>query len=146
MSGINYAGMGLSLLSMGGILFSTISREWKRNSAESSQANLHQVYSTFGLWVRCTSPFPGQFSCDAYDTALFGVEPYLQAQRAMMVLACVFILGAVVTSTMALPCTAALSGKPKRQVALTGGVLAILAGRNDFKTWSQHFSTGSSSP
>ena len=74
MSGVSYGGLGLGIISMAGILFVTLSKEWKRNSPESSQANFHQVKNSEGLWVRCNSPYPGQYSCDRYDVPLFGVE------------------------------------------------------------------------
>jgi len=128
MGGVTYAGLGLSFLAMVGVMFATISKEWKRNSPESSQANFNQVYNSEGLWVRCNSPLPGQYSCDRYDVPLFGVESYLQAQRAMMILACIFIVSSVITSTVSLPCTSALNEKAKRYAAMTAGVLAILAG------------------
>jgi len=67
-------GLGLAVIATVGILFTTIFREWKRNSVESSQANFLQLYASEGLWVRCTSPLPGQFQCDQYDTSFLGLQ------------------------------------------------------------------------
>jgi len=60
--------------------------------------------------------------------ALIGVEAELQAERAMMVLSCIFIFGSVITSILAVPCTAALDEKAKKYSSWTGGAMAFLAG------------------
>jgi len=128
MGSANYAGFGLSFIAGLGMLFCTMSNEWKRNSKESSQANLQQVYTSEGLWKRCTSPIANQVNCDNFDVALIGVEAELQAERAMMVLSCIFIFGSVITSILAVPCTAALDEKAKKYSSWTGGAMAFLAG------------------
>nr|XP_009859999.1 claudin-1-like isoform X3 [Ciona intestinalis] len=129
MSGsISYLGLVLTLISTIGIIFTTIYREWKRNSVQASQQVLDRLYSCEGLWVRCTSPTPGQFQCDDYDTALLGLPPALQGMRAMMCISVLFIIVAVVCSIVSLPCTAALAEKQKLYASRVAGICAMLAG------------------
>ena len=47
-----------------------------------------------------------------------------------MVLSCIFIFGSVITSILAVPCTAALDEKAKKYSSWTGGAMAFLAGNN----------------
>lgn len=66
-------GFVLILLATIGFLVTCVYREWRRNSVQSSQATFLNLYAVEGLWVRCTSPQPGQIQCDEYDTALIGI-------------------------------------------------------------------------
>jgi len=70
---ISYLSFFFSILSTCGFIFTTAFYEWRRNSPQSSDAFLSQTYIVEGLWVRCTSSFPGQTVCDQYDVALIGV-------------------------------------------------------------------------
>uniref|UniRef100_H2Z189 Claudin n=1 Tax=Ciona savignyi TaxID=51511 RepID=H2Z189_CIOSA len=127
-SSITYVGLILSILATVGIIFSTIFREWKRNSVQASQQVLDRFYSSEGLWVRCTSPTVGQFQCDDYDKGLLGLPPQLQGMRAMMCIAILLIIIADLCSIVSLPCTAALGEKQKIYSSRIGGICALLAG------------------
>uniref|UniRef100_F6PQC6 Claudin n=1 Tax=Ciona intestinalis TaxID=7719 RepID=F6PQC6_CIOIN len=130
MSGsISYLGLVLTLISTIGIIFTTIYREWKRNSVQASQQVLDRLYSCEGLWVRCTSPTPGQFQCDDYDTALLGLPPSLQAQRAMMCIAAIAAVAGIVAGALGLQCIKVMEGSnAKVHTGRAGGGLMFLAG------------------
>ena len=66
-------GVGMAVLATAGILYTVASKHWKQNSQASSQNIVGNIQSYQGLWVRCTSPEPGRFTCDEYDVSYLGL-------------------------------------------------------------------------
>ncbi|XP_039249628.1 claudin-7-like [Styela clava] len=122
------AGFGLAALSLVGIMYCIISNEWKRSSQLASQQSLKFLYLSEGLWMRCTVPTPGIMQCDNYSTALFDVEQYLQALRAMMILSGICMFAACVLDCLAMDCINCVEERNQLWLARVGGVLAVLAG------------------
>ncbi|XP_076800481.1 claudin-4-like isoform X3 [Clavelina lepadiformis] len=135
--GIAYVGCFLSFLAVTGIIFTTAFPEWKRNSVQSSQSNFIQVYSAEGLWLRCTSPQPGQYNCDMYDVAIIGLQAAIQGLRTMMCLAGILSLLGTITSIIGLPCNNTLNEKKKVLTLRIAGLMLLLAGTLCFAsvTW-----------
>nr|XP_026692137.1 claudin-1-like isoform X1 [Ciona intestinalis] len=122
-------GLALGILSTIGILYSLASKEWKRNSQNSSQNVNRGIYSYEGLWVRCTSPMPGQFQCDNYDESFLALPASLQAQRAMMCIAAIAAVAGIVAGALGLQCIKVMEGSnAKVHTGRAGGGLMFLAG------------------
>ncbi|XP_026692137.2 claudin-1-like isoform X1 [Ciona intestinalis] len=122
-------GLALGILATVGILYSLASKEWKRNSQNSSQNVNRGIYSYEGLWVRCTSPMPGQFQCDNYDESFLALPASLQAQRAMMCIAAIAAVAGIVAGALGLQCIKVMEGsKAKIHTGRGGGGLMFLAG------------------
>uniref|UniRef100_H2Z188 Claudin n=1 Tax=Ciona savignyi TaxID=51511 RepID=H2Z188_CIOSA len=122
-------GLVLGLISTVGILYALASKEWKRNSAASSQNVNRGINSYEGLWIRCTSPYPGQFQCDNFDESSLALPASLQAQRAMMCLSAIAAVAALAAGTIGLHCIKVMEGtKAKTYTGRGGGILMMLAG------------------
>ncbi|KAG1932713.1 claudin 15-like b isoform X1 [Pimephales promelas] len=100
---------------------------WKRRS--DAEAVLTSSSYFEGLWVTCASNSQGAIQCQRFKTVL-GLAGYIQACRALMIIALVLGLLSVVLATMGLKCTklGSTSEESKGKISLTSGVMFILSG------------------
>ncbi|XP_067897937.1 claudin-15-like isoform X2 [Heterodontus francisci] len=100
---------------------------WKISTVYGSVITSSRLYEN--LWKSCAQDSTGVFNCRMFETML-GLSSYIQACRALMIIA--IILGAFATlmALLGLKCTSigSMEEKVKGKVALSGGIVFILAG------------------
>ncbi|XP_076800479.1 claudin-19-like isoform X1 [Clavelina lepadiformis] len=132
-------GFFLGFVATVGILYTLASKSWKQNSQVASQSNMYGVHSYEGLWVRCTSPVPGTFQCDTYDTSILGIQTGLTGQRIMMCLATICAVFGLIAGALGLHCIRVMENSRKSKVwtGRGGGFLMLFGGTLCFAsvTW-----------
>lgn len=128
MSIVTPIGFAITILCFVGMLFCTLSTEWKVISPLDTQDSLQRLQYSEGLWLRCNEPVPGNIQCDNYGTTLFDVEPHLQVLRALMILGVISILMSSFSGCFAMDCIHVVKGRSKRMLGIVAAILAILAG------------------
>ncbi|XP_063061533.1 claudin 15-like b [Engraulis encrasicolus] len=105
----------------------TSSHSWRVGSH--MEALMTSSWMFEGLWMSCTSNAMGAVSCSRFKTVL-GLPGYVQACRALMIIALLLGLASIIVSVLGLKCTKLGSTSPeaKGKIALTGGTLFILSG------------------
>ncbi|CAM4549070.1 unnamed protein product [Leuciscus chuanchicus] len=105
----------------------TNSAVWKRGSNVNAVLTSSSYFQ--GLWISCASNSLGAIQCQKFKTVL-GLEGYIQACRALMIIALVLGLLSVILATMGLKCTklGSTSEESKGKISLTAGVMFILSG------------------
>uniref|UniRef100_A0A4W5QXN0 Claudin n=1 Tax=Hucho hucho TaxID=62062 RepID=A0A4W5QXN0_9TELE len=121
--------LGLSLGVMGWCLENscTSSHSWRvRSHSEAVTTNNWQFE---GLWMTCAATSLGSVQCQRYKTVL-GLPGYIQACRALMIIALLLGLASIIVSVLGLKCTkiGSTSEQAKGKITLTGGSLFILSG------------------
>ncbi|XP_057206762.1 claudin 15-like b isoform X2 [Triplophysa rosa] len=121
--------MGLFLGVIGWCLesSSTNSAVWRTRS--NADAVMTSSSSYEGLWLSCATNSMGAIQCQRYKTVL-GLPGYIQACRALMIVALILGLLSIVLALLGLKCTklGSTSESTKGKMALTAGVLFILSG------------------
>lgn len=118
----------LCFFAAGGIIFTTVHNEWKKNSYLDSQLNMNNIYKCEGLWKRCTSGTVSQIVCDSYETAMLALPAYLNALRAMMIIACIFSGLSFAMMGASLDCNASVAHTQRNWIRRASGVMLVLAG------------------
>lgn len=106
---------------------STVSTRWKTSSTSGTL-----ITSTFmfeGLWMQCVGNAVGSVQCKRFSS-LFSLATYIQACRALMIIALILGLFACILSLFGLKCTKFGSSDEytKGKIALSGGLIFIVAG------------------
>ncbi|KAK9961724.1 hypothetical protein ABG768_007124 [Culter alburnus] len=105
----------------------TNSAVWKKGSHGDAVVTASSHFE--GLWMSCASNSLGAVHCQRYKTIL-GLPGYIQACRALMIIALVLGLLSVILGAMGLKCTklGSTSEESKGKISLTSGVMFILSG------------------
>ncbi|XP_030649062.1 claudin-2 [Chanos chanos] len=120
-------GFFLGLSGMIGTLVATVLPYWEISS-HIGPSIVTAVDNMKGLWMECVFQSTGAFQCETYNTIL-GLNPDLQAARALMVISAIFSVLACAVSTVGMQCTVCLDGSAaKGRVAGFGGGLFLTAG------------------
>ncbi|XP_056098948.1 claudin 15-like b isoform X1 [Rhinichthys klamathensis goyatoka] len=100
---------------------------WRRGSHAEAVLTSSSYFE--GLWMTCASNSLGAVHCQRFKTIL-GLPGYIQACRALMIIALVLGLLSVVLATMGLKCTklGSTSEESKGKISLTAGVMFMLSG------------------
>uniref|UniRef100_A0A8C1RCP6 Claudin n=1 Tax=Cyprinus carpio TaxID=7962 RepID=A0A8C1RCP6_CYPCA len=106
---------------------STNSAVWRKASHGEAVVTASSRFE--GLWLSCASNSLGAIHCQRFKTVL-GLPGYIQACRALMIIALILGLLAVILAAMGLKCTklGSTSEESKGKISLTAGVLFILSG------------------
>ncbi|XP_017214719.2 claudin 15-like b isoform X2 [Danio rerio] len=118
------------LMCLGGWLLSFISLlndSW-RVSSFSDQLITSQWYYQ-NLWQTCAKASTGVTNCKEFESML-SLAGYIQACRALMIIALILGLLSVVLASMGLKCTklGSTSEEAKGKISLTAGIIFILSG------------------
>ncbi|XP_030634664.1 claudin 15-like b isoform X1 [Chanos chanos] len=105
----------------------TNSKRWKVHSHMEAVVTSSSQFE--GLWMTCATNSMGAIQCQRFKTVL-GLPGYIQACRALMIIALLLGLFSMVLSILGLKCTKLGSTSPeaKGKLALTAGILFILSG------------------
>ncbi|MEE6500936.1 hypothetical protein FKM82_003996 [Ascaphus truei] len=108
-------------------LVSTGSSKWKVSSTAGSVITSTSIFE--GLWRSCAATSVGSVQCKRF-TSVFSLATYIQVCRALMIIALILGLLSVGLSLFGLKCIKVGSndGSTKGKIALTGGLMFILAG------------------
>uniref|UniRef100_A0A8K9UW88 Claudin 15-like b n=1 Tax=Oncorhynchus mykiss TaxID=8022 RepID=A0A8K9UW88_ONCMY len=121
--------LGLSLGVIGWCLENscTSSHSWRVRSHSGAVTTNNWQFE--GLWMTCAATSLGSVQCQRYKTVL-GLPGYIQACRALMIIALLLGLASIIVSVLGLKCTkiGSTSEQAKGKIALTGGSLFILSG------------------
>ncbi|KAI1893796.1 hypothetical protein AGOR_G00127350 [Albula goreensis] len=121
--------LGLLMGLLGWVLESscTGSHAWKVKSHVDTVTTSSWQFQ--GLWMECAATSSGSVQCNTYKTVL-GLPGYVQACRALMIIALLLGLIAIIVSLLGLKCTkiGSASEEAKGKIALTGGSLFLLSG------------------
>ncbi|XP_074991152.1 claudin-7 [Calonectris borealis] len=126
--GLQLLGLGLGLAGWGALLVATMLPQWQVSSFAGD--SIITAVATFqGLWMACASQSTGQLQCRSFDS-LLALPGYLQATRALMVVAGVLGLLATGVAVAGMKCTRCGDDDPRRKAgtAAAGGGLFLLAG------------------
>ncbi|XP_076828078.1 claudin-1 [Brachyhypopomus gauderio] len=126
--GIQLLGFTLAFFGFIGLIISTTLTEWKMSSyAGDNIITAQAVYE--GLWQSCVYQSTGQLQCKIYDS-LLQLPMEIQAARGFMVAGILLSGVAILVAMVGMKCTKCLSEdkQTKNKVALTGGVIFIIAG------------------
>ncbi|XP_020318718.1 claudin-1 [Oncorhynchus kisutch] len=127
-AGIQLLGFVLSFLGFIGLIASTSMAEWKLSSyAGDNIITAQAMYE--GLWKSCVSQSTGQIQCKVYDS-LLQLTGMVQGTRGLMVGAILLAGIAILVAMVGMKCTTCLAEdqEKKDKVALTGGIVIIIAG------------------
>ncbi|XP_006786887.1 claudin-1 [Neolamprologus brichardi] len=127
-AGVQLLGFILALIGSFGIIAATIMVQWKASSYVGDNIITAQAMYE-GLWQTCASQSTGQVQCKVYDS-LLQLPGNVQGTRGLMVSSIVLCFISILVAVMGLKCTTVMSDSPdlKDKVALSGGVIFILAG------------------
>ncbi|XP_056330432.1 claudin 15-like b isoform X1 [Danio aesculapii] len=100
---------------------------WKSSSHGEAVVTASSQFE--GLWFSCASNSLGAIHCQRFKTTL-GLPGYIQACRALMIIALILGLLSVVLASMGLKCTklGSTSEEAKGKISLTAGIMFILSG------------------
>ncbi|XP_066509040.1 claudin-15-like [Hoplias malabaricus] len=100
---------------------------WKVSSFSGSVIISNRQYEN--LWHSCAEDSSGIVDCRNFDT-LLGLGTFLQACRALMIVSMILGLASMIVSILGLKCIriGSSNDQTKAKVAVTGGILFILAG------------------
>ncbi|XP_018410321.1 PREDICTED: claudin-19-like [Nanorana parkeri] len=117
-------------LAVGGmtcVLVSTASTRWKTSSTSGTLITSTSVFE--GLWMQCVGTSVGSVQCKRFSS-LFSLATYIQACRALMIIALIMGVFACLISLFGLKCTKFGSSDEhtKGKIALSGGLIFIIAG------------------
>ncbi|XP_022534357.2 claudin 15-like a [Astyanax mexicanus] len=100
---------------------------WKVSSFSGSVIISNRQYEN--LWHSCAEDSSGIAECRDFQSIL-GLEGYIQACRALMIIALILGLLSMVVSMLGLKCIriGSANDQTKSKIATTGGILFILAG------------------
>uniref|UniRef100_A0A8B9YEF2 Claudin n=1 Tax=Bos mutus grunniens TaxID=30521 RepID=A0A8B9YEF2_BOSMU len=129
-SGLQLLGFSMALLGWVGLVACTAIPQWQMSSyAGDNIITAQAMYK--GLWMDCVTQSTGMMSCKMYDSVL-SLPAALQATRALMVASLVLGFLATFVATMGMKCTNCGGDDKvkKARIAMTGGIIFILAGMN----------------
>ncbi|XP_078419583.1 claudin-15-like [Cetorhinus maximus] len=100
---------------------------WKISTVYGSVITSSRLYEN--LWKSCAQDSTGVFNCRMFQTML-GLSSYIQACRALMIIAIILGVIASLISLFGLKCTniGSMDEKAKGKISLSGGLLFILSG------------------
>ncbi|XP_061695137.1 claudin-1 [Syngnathoides biaculeatus] len=127
-AGLQLLGFTLAFLGFIGCIASTVMVEWKASSyAGDNIITAQALYE--GLWKSCASQSTGQVQCKVYDS-LLQLPAIVVGTRGLMLSAILLCLIALLLAAVGMKCTTCLADQPeqKNKVALTGGIILIIAG------------------
>ncbi|MXQ96836.1 hypothetical protein E5288_WYG020975 [Bos mutus] len=127
-SGLQLLGFSMALLGWVGLVACTAIPQWQMSSyAGDNIITAQAMYK--GLWMDCVTQSTGMMSCKMYDSVL-SLPAALQATRALMVASLVLGFLATFVATMGMKCTNCGGDDKvkKARIAMTGGIIFILAG------------------
>ncbi|KAJ8390381.1 hypothetical protein AAFF_G00107750 [Aldrovandia affinis] len=127
-SGVQLLGFALAFIAFVGLIAATVMAEWKASSyAGDNIITAQAMYE--GLWKSCVSQSTGQIQCKVYDS-LLQLPTEIQATRALMLTGILLSFISVLVSMVGMRCTTCMAHNTlqKDKVAMTGGILFIIAG------------------
>ncbi|XP_068196920.1 claudin-1 [Antennarius striatus] len=127
-AGLQLLGFTLAFLGFIGSIASTVMVEWKASSyAGDNIITAQAMYE--GLWRTCVSQSTGQVQCKVYDS-LLQLPGIVQGTRGLMLASILLSFISILVETVGMRCTTCMADNPeqKDKVALTGGVIFIIAG------------------
>ncbi|XP_069096361.1 claudin-19 isoform X2 [Pleurodeles waltl] len=129
-SGFQLLGYFLALGGWAGIISTAALPQWKQSSY-AGDAIITAVGLYEGLWMSCASQSTGQVQCKVYDS-LLSLHAHIQTSRALMVVAVLLGFVGMIISVMGMKCTKVGDNNPitKSRIAISGGVMFLLAGMN----------------
>ncbi|XP_072331011.1 claudin-15-like isoform X2 [Scyliorhinus torazame] len=100
---------------------------WKISTVYGSVITSSRLYEN--LWKSCAQDSTGVFNCRMFETML-GLSSYIQACRALMIIAIILGVIATMMALFGLKCTniGTMDEKTKGKISLTAGLLFILSG------------------
>ncbi|XP_051873979.1 claudin-15-like [Pristis pectinata] len=100
---------------------------WKISTVYGSVITSSRLYEN--LWKSCAQDSTGVFNCRMFETML-GLPAYVQACRALMIIAIILGVISSVLTLFGLKCTNVgnMDEAVKGKIAVTGGIIFILAG------------------
>ncbi|XP_072546882.1 claudin 15-like b isoform X2 [Salminus brasiliensis] len=121
--------LGLVLAIVGWCLESSSTNSDKWRISSHSEAVITSSSQYEGLWTTCAANSMGAVQCQRYKTIL-GLPGYVQACRALMIIALLFGLFSILLSVLGLKCTklGSMSDEGKGRLTLTAGAMFILSG------------------
>uniref|UniRef100_A0A5F8HC81 Claudin n=1 Tax=Monodelphis domestica TaxID=13616 RepID=A0A5F8HC81_MONDO len=129
-SGLQLLGFTMAALGWVGLIVCTAIPQWQISSyAGDNIITAQAMYK--GLWMECVSQSTGLINCKTYDSVL-ALPASLQATRALMVVSLVLSFLAMMVATMGMKCTRCGGDDKvkKARIAMTGGIVFIVAGMN----------------
>ncbi|XP_074670135.1 claudin-7-like [Strix aluco] len=126
--GLQLLGLGVALAGWGALVAAAVLPQWQTYSF-AGDTIITAVATAQGLWMSCASQSTGQLQCKSYDSIL-ALPGYLQATRALMVVAGVLGPLALGLAVAGMKCTRCGDDDPRRKagVAAAGGGLFLLSG------------------
>ncbi|KAI4873845.1 hypothetical protein NFI96_031929 [Prochilodus magdalenae] len=118
------------LMSVAGTLLAGVSlanNYWRVTSFAGSVITSSRQYQN--LWQACAEASTGIRNCKRFES-LLGLEAFVQACRALMIIALLLGLLSILLSALGLKCTklGSMSDQSKGQLTLTAGIMFILSG------------------
>ncbi|XP_038673117.1 claudin-15-like isoform X1 [Scyliorhinus canicula] len=118
------------LLAFLGVVLTSVSmtsNEWRISSPSGSLITTIWIYD--GLWKTCSANAMGIVQCTQYSS-LLSLHSYIQACRALMIIAIILGVIATMMALVGLKCTniGTMDEKTKGKVSLTAGLIFILSG------------------
>uniref|UniRef100_A0A4X2JV48 Claudin n=1 Tax=Vombatus ursinus TaxID=29139 RepID=A0A4X2JV48_VOMUR len=129
-SGLQLLGFTMAALGWVGLIAATALPQWQISSYAGDNIITSQALYK-GLWMDCVSQSTGLISCKSYDSFL-ALSGFIQATRALMVISLVLSFLAMMVAAMGMKCTRCGGDDKvkKARIAMTGGIIFIVAGTN----------------
>ncbi|XP_028328881.1 claudin-1 [Gouania willdenowi] len=127
-AGLQLLGFTLAFAGFLGTIASTAMVEWKASSyAGDNIITAQAMYE--GLWKSCVSQSTGQVQCKVYDS-LLQLPGMVQGARGLMCSSVLLSFISILVAVVGMKFTTCMAEAPtqKNKVALSGGVIFILAG------------------
>ncbi|XP_077021858.1 claudin-7 [Tamandua tetradactyla] len=127
-SGLQLLGFSMALLGWVALLACTAIPQWQMSTYAGENIITAQAQYK-GLWMACVTQSTGLISCKMYESVL-SLPAALQATRALMVVSLVLGFLAMLVATMGMKCTRCAGDDKvkKARIAMTGGIIFIVAG------------------
>ncbi|XP_040281245.1 claudin-10 [Bufo bufo] len=126
MSGFQIIALMFCICGTGAAIGAVVSNEWRVTSRASSVITATWVFQ--GLWMNCAGNALGSYHCRPHLT-IFHVEGFLQACRALMIIAICLGFFGTVFGFVGMKCTRiGGSDQMKAKVAFLTGILFMLSG------------------
>ncbi|KAJ7993524.1 hypothetical protein DPEC_G00273300 [Dallia pectoralis] len=126
-SPVQLFGYALALIGAVGSVFATTMVEWKRHSYTENTMTSKETY--LGLWASCNVDVTRNTMCENYKS-IFRLPAEILTTRVVMIISILLSGFGLLVATLGLKCTHCLEPdvKTKSRVAVSGGILFIMAG------------------
>ncbi|XP_053131017.1 claudin-3-like [Hemicordylus capensis] len=125
--GLEIGGVSLATLGWVGCILSCALPMWRVTAFIGANIVTAQV-TWVGLWMECVFQSTGQMQCKVYDSML-SLAAYMQASRALMVIAIVLGLLGILVFLMGAQCTRCIEDdRTKSKVTIVAGIVFLLTG------------------